>query len=71
MVIAHGARASNRDALLDALEFIISEGSVHDVTLDGVAARAGITKGGLIYHFKSKEVLLHALVERMRLRLHA
>lgn len=71
MAIAHGARASNRDALLDALEFIISEGSVHDVTLDGVAARAGITKGGLIYHFKSKEVLLHALVERMRLRLHA
>ena len=71
MTTAHGARASNRDALLDALEHIISEGSVHGVTLDGVAARAGITKGGLIYHFKSKEMLLHALVERMRMRLDA
>ena len=71
MVIAHGARASNRDALLDALEFIISEGSVHDVTLDGVARARRHYQGGLIYHFKSKEVLLHALVERMRLRLHA
>ena len=71
MASAHGARTSNRDTLLDALESIISEGSVHDVTLDGVAARAGITKGGLIYHFKSKEALLHALMERMRTRLDA
>ncbi|MYN25316.1 TetR/AcrR family transcriptional regulator [Duganella levis] len=71
MTPAHGARTSNRDALLDVLESIISEGSVHDVTLDGVAARAGITKGGLIYHFKSKEALLHALVERMRAKVDA
>lgn len=71
MATAHGARASSRNALLDALESIISEGSVHDVTLESVAARAGVTKGGLIYHFKSKEALLYALVERMRLRLEA
>nr|WP_315400171.1 TetR/AcrR family transcriptional regulator [uncultured Duganella sp.] len=71
MATPRGARASNRDALLDALEAIISERSVHDVTLESVAARAGITRGGLIYHFKSKEALLHALVERMRLRLEA
>lgn len=71
MAIACRTRASNRETLLDALESIISEGSVHDVTLESVAARAGITRGGLIYHFKSKETLLHALVERMRLRLDA
>lgn len=65
------ARASNRDALLDALESFIAEHSVHDVTLEGIAMRAGITRGGLIYHFKSKEELLLALVERMRQRLDA
>jgi AcrR family transcriptional regulator len=69
MTPTNGARVSNRDALLDVLESLIAEGSVHDVTLDGVAARAGITKGGLIYHFKSKEALLHGLVERMRAQL--
>ncbi|MDQ2821490.1 MAG: TetR/AcrR family transcriptional regulator [Pseudomonadota bacterium] len=71
MANATGARASNRDALLDVLESLIAEHSVHDVTLEGVAMRAGITRGGLIYHFKSKEELLLALVERMRQRLEA
>lgn len=71
MSSARGTRASNRDGILDALESLVTEGSVHDVTLDGVAARAGITKGGLIYHFKSKEALLHGLVERMRERVDA
>lgn len=71
MASSNSARVSNRDALLDVLESLIADGSVHDVTLDGVAARAGITKGGLIYHFKSKEALLHGLIERMRARLDA
>ncbi|MYM35193.1 TetR family transcriptional regulator [Duganella sp. FT94W] len=71
MIPKHRARVNHRDALLDALKSLISEGSVHDVTLEGVAARAGVTKGGLIYHFKSKEALLHGLVERMRHRVDA
>ncbi|EEF23320.1 conserved hypothetical protein [Ricinus communis] len=66
MAPTYSVRNSSRDALLDALETLLTEGSVHDVTLDGVAALAGITKSGLIYHFKSKEALLSALVERMR-----
>lgn len=59
------ARGSHRESLLDAAEAIVSEQGVAELTLEGVAARAGVTKGGLIYHFKTKEVLLHALVERM------
>lgn len=71
MAPKHGARVNHRDALLDALKSLICEGSVHDITLDSVAARAGVTKGGLIYHFKSKEALLHGLVERMLQRVDA
>lgn len=71
MATTRGARSSNRDALLDALEAVMTEGGVHHVTLDDVAARAGVTKGGLIYHFKSKEALLLGLVNRMRARLEA
>lgn len=58
-------RSSSRTALLDAAQQMMTEGSVNGMTLDGVAAMAGVTKGGLIYHFKTKEALLHALVDRM------
>jgi len=34
------------------------------LTLDAVAARAGVSKGGLLYHFPSKEDLLTAMVQR-------
>ena len=59
------SRSSNRQPILDAAEAIVTEQGVNDMTLEGVAARAGVTKGGLIYHFKTKEALLQALVERM------
>lgn len=58
-------RASNRNVLLDAVESILAEGCAADVTLESVAARAGVTKGGLVYHFKSREALFYAVVERM------
>jgi AcrR family transcriptional regulator len=33
------------------------------VTLDAVAAEAGVSKGGLLYHFPSKDALVEALIE--------
>lgn len=35
------------------------------LTLDAVAAKAGVSKGGLLHHFKSKEALLTAMIERL------
>ena len=58
-------RGSSREKLLDAAADLISKNSVNELTLEGVAAAAGVTKGGLIYHFKTKDDLLGALVERM------
>jgi AcrR family transcriptional regulator len=34
------------------------------LTLDAVAAQAGVSKGGLLYHFKSKRELLDSMVGR-------
>jgi len=62
-------RSSSREPLLDAAETMVSAHGVHDLTLESVAAAAGVTKGGLIYHFKTKEDLLAALVERMMAKL--
>jgi AcrR family transcriptional regulator len=53
-----------REAALAAADALLSEGGVAAFTLDAVAARAGISKGGLLYHFPTKEALLAALMRR-------
>ena len=58
------ARPSSKNAILDAAEaIVVKSGAVH-MTLDAVAAEAGISKGGLIYHFPTKEALLQAMIDR-------
>ncbi|MCJ0903685.1 TetR/AcrR family transcriptional regulator [Rhodococcus sp. ARC_M6] len=54
-----------RDRILDALEKLLLVSSVAQVTLEGVATEAGVSKGGLLYHFPSKEALLAAMVRRL------
>ncbi|RJO77042.1 TetR/AcrR family transcriptional regulator [Nocardia panacis] len=57
--------ATTRDRILDALETLLLEKGVSHVTLDNVAAAAGVSKGGLLYHFRSKDALLAGLVRRL------
>jgi AcrR family transcriptional regulator len=56
-------RPSSRQAILDAAFDLIAEIGANHLTLDAVAARAGISKGGLLYNFPSKQALLIGLVE--------
>lgn len=58
-------RISKRDQLLDAAAAIVGKHGVQQLTIDAVAAAANVTKAGLIYHFKTRDELLGALVERM------
>nr|WP_221377457.1 TetR family transcriptional regulator [Actinoplanes polyasparticus] len=51
-----------RERILDAAEELITAGQVPPA-LDAVAAAAGVSKGGLLYHF-DKQSLLRALVTR-------
>ncbi|MGN6428010.1 MAG: TetR/AcrR family transcriptional regulator, partial [Leifsonia sp.] len=56
---ATGAPArSARDRILDAFEELLAEHSERAATLDAVAAKAGVSKGGLLYHFASKDALV-------------
>ncbi|MBF6173551.1 TetR/AcrR family transcriptional regulator [Nocardia blacklockiae] len=57
--------ATTRDRILDALESLLLEKGMSQVTLENVAATAGVSKGGLLYHFKSKDALLAGLVRRL------
>ncbi|MGV9674436.1 TetR/AcrR family transcriptional regulator [Nocardia sp. NPDC003482] len=56
---------TTRDRILDALETLLVDRGMSQVTLENVAATAGISKGGLLYHFKSKDALLAGLVRRL------
>jgi len=57
-------RPSARAKLLDAASAVIRRDGAQPLTLDAVAAEAGVSKGGLLYHFASKRELLDALVDR-------
>jgi AcrR family transcriptional regulator len=58
------ARGDTRARLLDAASTVIRRDGPQALTLDAVAAQAGVSKGGLLYHFASKRELLDALVAR-------
>ena len=59
-----------RERILDGFEDVLITGGDAQVTLEGVAAHVGLTKGGLLYHFASKQDLLVGLatewLERFR-----
>ncbi len=58
-------RPGARERLLDAAEARLLEQGPAGLVLDAVARDAGVSKGGLLYHFPSKSELVDGLVERM------
>lgn len=61
--VAAGPDARTR--VLDAAESIVRARGVPGLTLEAAAREAGVSKGGLLYHFGSKEALLAALLTRL------
>ena len=56
-------RANSRDRILAAAADVASETGPGSLSLDAVASRAGVSKGGLLYNFPTKAKLMQALVE--------
>ncbi|XRQ03924.1 TetR/AcrR family transcriptional regulator [Actinomadura welshii] len=54
-----------KEALLDAAESVLFEEGTQALTLTAVADRAGVSKGGLLYHFPTKDALVRAMVARV------
>ncbi len=52
------------DRVLDAAEAVVVRQGIGNLTLDAVAAEAGMSKGGLLHHFASKDRLIEAMVLR-------
>lgn len=51
-----------QQAILNAANRIVLEQGVERLTLEQVAAAAGISKGGLLYHFPNKEALIKGMI---------
>jgi AcrR family transcriptional regulator len=60
-----GTTLSTRDKILEAAEDVVLTDGVVCLTLEKAAVRAGLSKGGVLYHFRSKEALVAAMVERL------
>lgn len=50
---------------MNAAAALVVRDGAGSLTLDRVAREAGVSKGGLLYHFAGKERLIQALIERM------
>lgn len=56
---------TTRDKIIDAAMAIVREQGVAKLTLDEAAKGAGLSKGGVLYHFKTKDDLIRGMVERL------
>ena len=52
-----------KQKLLQAAAAVVRRDGAKALTLDSVAAEAGVSKGGLLYHFASKRELLDAMLD--------
>lgn len=66
MVMVKARRSNNsREDILDAAQRVAVEKGAAKVSLDSVAREAGLTKGGVLYNFPSKEALIAGMLERL------
>lgn len=59
------AAKETRSRIIDAAIGIVRENAPTKLTLDEAARRAGVSKGGVLYHFTSKDDLIEAMIEHL------
>lgn len=57
-------REDRPEVILDAAEDVLRRAGSRGLTIDAVAARAALSKGGVLHHYASKDALVRALVAR-------
>jgi AcrR family transcriptional regulator len=57
-------KRDSRESILQAAEEIVAKRGPAHLTLETAASQAKVSKGGLFYHFRSKEALLEAMIRR-------
>lgn len=62
---------STRDQILDAFETLLLREGERGASLNAVAKESGVSKGGLLYHFASKDALIAGVLGRLDASLEA
>ncbi|WP_240231395.1 TetR/AcrR family transcriptional regulator [Devosia lacusdianchii] len=55
----------DRGAILDAAERVVLRSGAASLTIDAVAKEAGVSKGGVLYAFTTKDALISAMLNRV------
>lgn len=63
------AKANMREKIMEAAEVVFAEKGYHDAAMDDIVRRTEISKGGLYFHFASKERLFFAVMDHLADRL--
>lgn len=58
-------RDSKRTEILEAAARVVARGGVGDMTFESVAEESGLTKGGILYHFHSREEMLRGIHQHL------
>lgn len=58
------AQRNKADAILDALQLLMIDKDINNISVSEIAEKAGIGKGSIYYYFPSKNAILDALIKR-------
>lgn len=62
-------KLKTRDRIMEAAEALFAEKGYHDAAMDEIVRRTSVSKGGLYFHFPSKERLFFAVMDHLGRRL--
>ncbi len=57
--------SDRRQQILQAAALVVEGAGARHLTIDAVARQAGVSKGGVLYHFPSKRALLEGMLDRL------
>lgn len=58
------AGTTKYDQIIDALEILLIQKPIQDISVSEIAQTAGIAKGGIYYYFSSKNEIFEAMIQR-------
>ena len=62
-------RDATREKILVAAETVFADNGYHDALIDEIGRRTSVSKGGIYFHFPSKEDLFFSVLDRLADRL--
>ena len=65
-IMKTGTRANNQAHLIiEAASQVVANQGTHKLTIEAVARQAGLSKGGVLYHYPSKAALLAGMLDHL------